>query len=355
MATDMPTTTAQWVIHFDRGMDGLQLIHDAAIPPLGPTSCLVKIAAVSLNYRDVAMATGLYPMSFQSRIIPCSDGAGTVVAVGKNVTLHKAGDQVCTLFSQGHQTGFVTPAIRQTSLGSKLDGVLRQYAVFDETGLVSTPTTYSLLEACTLPCAALTAWNALYGVEGRSLRAGDTVLVQGTGGVSVFAAQIAVAAGATVIATTSSNAKADKLKRTIGVHYVINYKTDEHWGKTARQLTPDQGGAQHIIEVGGERTMQQSLAAVRCEGVISVVGFLGGKPKAGEELCSFTDVLSLAAIVRGINIGSKGQFQQMNEFIDQHRLKPVIDEKIFKFDEAREAYQYLLDQKHWGKVVIAIE
>ncbi|KAK5707487.1 hypothetical protein LTR97_000021 [Elasticomyces elasticus] len=349
MAPNIPTTSDRWTARQERGKDGLQLDRNAVIPPIGPTSCLIKMAAVSLNYRDVAMMTGAYPGRFKGSMVPCSDGAGTIIAIGSNVSLYNVGDRVCTLFSQGHQSGFVTPAIRETTLGNKLDGVLRRHAVFDETGLVAVPKSLSLIEA------TLTAWNALFGLEGRRLKAGDAVLAQGTGGVSLFAMQLALAAGATVIATTSSDTKAEKLRRELGVQHVVNYKTNEHWGETARGFTLDQEGAHHIIEVGGENSMQQSLKALRAEGVISIVGFLGGKPLAGQELCSFTDVLFIAAIVRGINIGSKEQFVAMNGFIDQHGIKPVVDGKVFRFEEAKEAYQYLLDQKQWGKVVISFD
>ncbi|KAK5686887.1 hypothetical protein LTR17_026760 [Elasticomyces elasticus] len=345
MAPNILTTSDRWTARQERGMDGLQLEPNAAIPPIGPTSCLIKMAAVSLNYRDVAMLTGAYPGRFSGSMVPCSDGAGMIIAIGSNVSLYKVGDQ----------SGFVTPAIRETTLGNKLDGVLRRHAVFDETGLVAVPDSLSLIEAGTLPCAALTAWNALLGLEGRRLKAGDAVLAQGTGGVSLFAMQFALAAGATVIATTSSDVKAEKLNRELGIQHVVNYKTDEHWGKTVRKCTSDQEGAHHVIEVGGENSMQQSLKAVRAEGVISIVGFLGGKPLAGQELCSFTDVLFIAAIVRGVNIGSKEQFVAMNGFIDQHGIKPVVDGKVFRFEEAKEAYQYLLDQKQWGKVVLSFD
>ena len=350
----VPTTTAQWTIRAKDGLDGLKLDRHAPIQPLGPMACLVKIAAVSLNYRDVAIPTGKYPLYFNDSIVPTSDGAGTVVAVGDNVRLHRIGDKVCTLFNQGHQSGRVTPAIRKTTLGSAVDGPLRHYAVYEETGLVPAPKTLSLLEAAALPCAAVTAWNALYGLSDRAVQRGDVVLTQGTGGVSLFAAQIAISAGATVIATTSSDRKAEQLEK-LGVHHIINYKTNPNWGETAKQLAAGEG-VDHIIEVGGETTIAQSLIAIRSEGVISMIGFLGGldKPKDASQQHGFGDFFRAVAIMRSVFIGSKEQFVAMNKFIDENDIKPVVDKNIFGFEQAREAYEYLLEQGHFGKVVIRV-
>ncbi|KAF7189239.1 Zinc-type alcohol dehydrogenase-like protein [Pseudocercospora fuligena] len=351
MAAEIPSTTSQWTMTADKGFEGLRFEERVSLPELKSTECLVKIEAASLNYRDIAIPSGKYVRKFRDRIVPGSDGAGTIIAIGSEVTMFKVGDQVCTLFNQAHQDGFITQAILETSIGSHRDGVLRQYAAFDETALVPAPTTLSFGEASTLSCAATTAWNALYGVAGRALANGDYVLVQGTGGVSLFAAQIALTAGATVIATTSSDTKGEELKK-LGVHHVINYKTDSAWGETAKKLTKDGQGLHHIIEVGGETTMAQSLKAVRCEGVISIIGFLGGRPES--QLCSLDDLLKTRAIARGLSVASREQFIEMNKFIDEHKIKPHIDKRIFKFDELKEAYQYMDDQKHWGKIVIDI-
>lgn len=344
-----PQITAQWTLSPKDGLESLKYEASAPIPELSETDCLVEIEAVSMNYRDVALPTGRYPMAYKDKIIPCSDGAGKVVATGSAVKLHSVGDAVCTLFNQGHLSGFMTSAIRKTSLGSQVDGVLRQYAVFPETGLVPAPKKFSMLESSTLPCAAVTAWNALTGVAGRTVQPGDYILVQGTGGVSLFAAQIALAMGAKVIATTSTEEKAAELKE-FGVHHIINYREDANWGETARNLTPNAEGVHHIIEVGGETTMAQSLKAIRYEGVISLIGFLGGKP--GEQKTGFGDCLKAICLVRGVNVGSRDQFVAMNEFIDEHNIKPVIDKRVFGFEEARQAYQYMLDAKHWGKICI---
>jgi NADPH:quinone reductase-like Zn-dependent oxidoreductase len=214
------------------------------------------------------------------------------------------------------------------------------------------PETLSPEEASTTGCAGVTAWNALYGLKSNALKPGDVVLTQGTGGVSMFAVQFAAAAGATVIATTSSEEKAKKLKE-LGVQHVINYKTDPNWGETAKKLTPDGQGVDHILEVGGPSTMAQSLKAIKIDGVISIIGFLGGG-KSKEEP-SFLDCLNNICIARGVLVGSRMQFEDMNKAIDANRIKPVMDSKIFKLEEAKEAYEYMWDQKHFGKLVIKVD
>ena len=213
------------------------------------------------------------------------------------------------------------------------------------------PTTLDFQQGSTLSCAALTAWNALYGVEGKSLKPGDTILTQGTGGVSIFALQFAKAAGARVISTTSSSDKAEVLKK-LGADHVINYKTDETWGETAKKLTPGGKGCAHIVEVGGPKTMAQSLKAIRPEGTISIIGFLAGFSK---DQPSFLDCLNNMCTVRGVLVGSRLQFEQMNEAIDANGIKPVVDDKVFSLEETKDAYQYMWDQKHFGKLTIKID
>lgn len=284
-------------------------------------------------------------------MIPASDGAGTIVAAGPRVSRFQKGDRVLTLFNQSHLAGAITVADTNTGLGGGLDGTLRQYGVFDQSGLVLMPSTLDFQQGSTLPCAALTAWNGLYGVEGKSLKPGDTILTQGTGGVSMFALQFAKAAGARVISTTSSDAKAEVLKK-LGADHIINYKTDESWGETAKKLTPGGLGCAHVIEVGGPKTMAQSLKAIRPEGIISIIGFLGGFTK---DQPTFLDCLNNICTVRGVLVGSRQQFEQMNEAIDANGIKPVVDEKVFGLEETKEAYQYMWDQKHFGKLTIKID
>lgn len=201
-----------------------------------------------------------------------------------------------------------------------------------------------------MTCAGVTAWNALYGLK--KLQPGETVLTQGTGGVSIFAVQFAKAAGAKVIATTSSAEKAEVLKK-LGADEVINYKEEPNWGEKAKALTPNGEGADHILEVGGPNTMAQSLKAVKIDGVISVIGFLGGVQ--GEQEPSFLEALTHICTVRGVLVGNRVQFEEMNRAVEAGGIKPVVDEKVFSLGELKEAYQYMWDQKHFGKLVVKIE
>ncbi|ERF70701.1 hypothetical protein EPUS_02567 [Endocarpon pusillum Z07020] len=348
----LPTTTAQWTIEEGQnGFDSLKFDESAEIPELGDHDCLVKIDAVSLNYRDLAIPHGKYPFPIALPVVPCSDASGKILATGRRVNRFKKGDEVTTLFNQGHIAGPLTPRAVGTGLGGALPGTLRKYGVFEEDGLVAKPQTLSAEEASTLSCAAVTAWNALYGLQSKALKPGDVVLTQGTGGVSLFAVQFAAAAGATVIATTSSEEKAKKLKD-LGAHHVINYKSNPNWGEEAKKLTGEEQGVDHILEVGGPTTMAQSLNAIKIDGVISIIGFLGGVPR---DQPSFLDCLNHICIVRGILVGSRMQFEKMNRAIDAKKIKPVVDLRIFQFDEAKDAYQYMWDQKHFGKVVIRVD
>lgn len=224
--------------------------------------------------------------------------------------------------------------------------------MLEETGLVRCPETLDFQQGATLPCAALTAWNALYGVEGKSLKPGQCVLTQGTGGVSCFALQFAKAAGARVVATTSSAAKADMLRK-LGADHVLNYKENPAWGDEAKRLSPGGEGVDHVVEVGGPNTMAQSLKAVKPEAVISIVGFLGGVK--GEKQPTFLDCLNHLCTARGVVVGSRMQFEQMNRAIDASGIKPVVDEKVFALEDLKEAYQYMWDQKHFGKLTVKID
>ena len=280
----------------------------------------------------------------------------------------KPGDKVVTLFNQGHLAGSMTNGILQTGLGGSADGTLREYAALSEQGLVKVPANLSLVEAATLPCAAVTAWNALYGLESRGLKPGHTVLTQGTGGVSIFAVQFAKAAGARVIATTSSAEKVELLKK-LGADHVINYKETPNWGEKAKELTPDGHGVEHVVEVGGPTTLKQSLNAIAFDGVISkwpttvpftytyidhflaIIGFVGGFSK---DQPSFLDCLSHQCTVRGLLVGSRLMFEDMNAAIEQNDIHPVVDEKVFQLSELKEAYQYMFDQKHFGKLCVKI-
>lgn len=237
-------------------------------------------------------------------MVPGSDGAGEVISVGSKVTLFKKGDKVLTLFNQGHLGGELNPQTSATGLGGMIDGTLREYGTFNENGLVTMPSSLSYEEGSTLSCAALTAWNALYG--SKPLAPGDVVLTQGTGGVSIFAVQFAKAAGATVIATTSSTEKASRLKE-LGADHVINYKETKEWGKEAKKLTPNGEGVDHVVEVGGPESIKQSFEAIKFGGVISVIGFVGGV----EGGPGFLEPLLRICTVRGLLVGSRVQFEAM--------------------------------------------
>lgn len=346
-----PTTTKQWNVAGREGWDSLKFTKDAKIPAIGNHDVLVKFYYASLNYRDLIIPKGKYAFPTSPNVIPGSDGAGTVVSVGPRVTQFKTGDRVLTLFNQTHQAGNIKASDTNHGLGGVVDGTLRQYGTFEETGLVHMPSTLSFQEGSTLSCAAVTSWNALYGIEGRSLKPGHTVLTQGTGGVCCFGVQFAKAAGATVIATTSSASKAQTLKK-LGADHVIKYNEVSDWGKQAKDLSPGGLGVDHILEVGGPKTMAQSLKAIKPEGVISIIGFLGGMSR---DQPSFLDCLNNACTVRGVMVGSKAQFDQMNAAIDANNIKPVVDEQVFNLEDLKEAYQYLWDKKHFGKVTIRID
>lgn len=207
----------------------------------------------------------------------------------------------------------------------------------------------SAIEASTLTCAPLTAWNALYGLQSKAIKTGQWVLTQGTGGVSLSGIQFAAATGANVVATTSSKEKAEELKK-LGATHVINYKETPNWGEVARSLTPEGTGFDHILEVGGPGSLEQSLKAIKLEGVITIIGFLAPSSKQPPLM----DALNHVCIVRGVFVGSKEQFVEMNRAIDSVKIKPVVDSNIFKFEDLKAAYQYQWDQKHYGKVVVKI-
>ncbi|KIW15557.1 hypothetical protein PV08_05605 [Exophiala spinifera] len=350
----LPKKTDAWIILStkDSGdFSNMKLEKDRPLPPLGDHDCLVQIQAVSLNYRDLIIPKGLYPLPQNVPVVACSDGAGRVLAVGPKVTQFQKDDNVATVFIQAHQAGPVTEEYMQTTLGGSVDGTLTHYAVFPESGLVPAPSNLTPTETSTLSCAPLTAWNALYGLESKALQPGQVVLTQGTGGVSLSAIQFAKAAGATVIATTSSADKAKRLKQ-LGADIVINYKEDPNWGETAKRLSPGKAGVDFVIEVGGSGTIQQSLKAVKLEGTIAVIGFLGGAKSPDDP--SPLAALSAGCIIRGILIGSRLQMNAMNRAIEANNIHPIVDPKTFSFENALDAYEYQWQQKHFGKVVIQL-
>lgn len=317
---------------------------DSAVPTPGPGMVLVRIGAASVNYRD--LLTLADPNSAQAGLIPLSDGAGTVSAIGDGVSRWKIGDRVSPNFFPSWHGGAFSPAVLSSALGGgPTHGVLADYVLADEASLVEIPAHLSLAEAATLPCAALTAWHALF--ERGALKAGETVLVQGTGGVALFGLQLAVAQGAKVIVTSSSD---EKLARAVklGAWRTINYREQPNWDRAALDFTDGQG-VDHILELGGTDTYERSVAAIGAGGCIAQIGVLSG-------FAAQPDIRSLQfknASIHGICVGSVAQFERLNRFLVEHQIKPVVDRK-FTFDEAPAAYSHLRSASHFGKLVIDI-
>jgi len=351
MTQSIPKTTKQWNVTGTDGFGSLKL-SEQSVPELGDSQVLVKIRAGSLNYRDLIIPQGKYPFPVAPNVVPGSDGSGTVIAVGKHVRRFKTGDNVLTLFSQQHLGGSLDNLSVGSGLGGALDGTFRSVGAFDENGLVSMPSCLSFIEGATLSCAALTAWNALFGVSDKKLTAGQWVLTQGTGGVSIFAVQFAKAAGARVIATTSSSDKA-KLLEKLGADHIINYRETADWGAKAKELTGGVG-VDHVVEVAGPNSMAQSLASIKIDGVITIIGFVDTNKK---DQPGFMECLSHLCTTRGILVGSRVQFEEMCRAIEANpdKLRPVVDPKVFKLEQLREAYEYQFSAQHQGKVCIEID
>jgi NADPH:quinone reductase-like Zn-dependent oxidoreductase len=329
------------------GLENLALVERPEPTPL-PGTIAIRVRAASLNYRDVLMARGQYNPKQKLPLVPASDGAGEVVAIGAGVTRFKVGDRVAATFLQDYPSPPVPRDARylKSTLGGPLDGMLAERVVVSEQGAVHVPSHLTDVEASTLPCAALTAWSALvtYG----QVHAGDTVVVQGTGGVSIFALQLAKALGARVIATSSSDAKLDRVK-SLGADAVVNYTTTPEWSASVKQLT-EGIGADHIVDVAGAATLGQSIRAIRPGGTISIIGMLGG----GKVEIDATAILMRGIRLQGVFVGSRAEFADMNRAIAQHAIKPVID-RVFPLAEARAAFEHMAAQKHFGKVVINID
>ncbi|KAJ7581406.1 hypothetical protein C8J56DRAFT_1168887 [Mycena floridula] len=342
----IPTITREFQLPGDGSYENLSL-REAPIALSTEGQVLVKIHAVSLNYRDIMIANGSYPVKLPDNLVPCSDMAGEVIAVGKDVTEWKSGDRVCANFCTDFIYGDVTPEIQATALGGAINGVLTEYKVFKPHSLVAIPDHLSYEEASTLPCAALSAYNALLGPV--PLKAGDTVLVQGTGGVSIFGLQIAVASGATVIVTSSSDKKLEVAKK-LGAKHVINYKETPNWDEEVLKITNGRG-VDHILEVGGPGTLEKSMKSVRVAGRIHVIGFLASADSPNITLYT----IMKAATLRGIQTGSVAQFKDMNRLLAAHpeATRPVID-KVFPFKDAVKAWAHLESQAFVGKIVIKV-
>lgn len=335
----------RWTLTPGKGIDTLTLGPASEEAP-GPGQVAVRVRAVSLNYRDLVVATGFYSKGVKAEgLVPCSDGAGEVESVGEGVTALRPGDRVAGLFFPNWTSGPPTAKAHSQGLGAELDGMLSQRVILPAESVVPFPATYSFEEASCLPCAALTAWHALF--ERVPLQAGQTVLTLGSGGVSIFALQMARAAGARVIATTGSEEKEARL-RALGAEGVVNYKNRPDWEKAVKELTEGRGVDQ-IVETGGGGTLEKSLSCLATGGHIALLGILGGP---GALSNPFLLVVKNATLT-GIFVGSKDHFLRMNAFLERHAIRPIVD-RIFPFEEAPEAYRYLQSGHHLGKVVIGV-
>lgn len=325
------------------GIDNLKLAErpEAALQP-GQTR--VRVKATSLNYRDLMTVKHGGARGARLPLIPLSDGAGEVVEVGPGVSRVQPGDRVMGIFMQTWLAGEPTQAHTQSALGGAIDGMLAEQVVLHEDGLVHVPDHLSYEEAATLPCAAVTAWQGLMTKGG--MQAGDTILVLGTGGVSIFALQFAAIAGAKTIITSSSDAKLERAKQ-LGAAECINYKATPDWEQRVLELT-DGAGVDHVVEVGGVGTLEKSLQAVRIGGTVSLIGVLTGAGTMDPMA-----ILRKGIRLQGIYVGSRAMFEAMNRAMSLHKLRPVID-RAFPFEESRDALAYMESAAHFGKIVVTL-
>jgi NADPH:quinone reductase-like Zn-dependent oxidoreductase len=326
-----------------KGIDSLKLV-ERPTPKPKANEVLVRVRATSLNYRDlVTVKGGAVTRGIRLPLVPLSDGAGEVAEVGSDVTRFKSGDRVVASFFQNWLAGIPHSSHFRSALGGAIDGMLTEYVALSEEGLVRIPDYMSFEEAATLPCAAVTSWNAL--VTSARITAGETVLVLGTGGVSIFALQFARMHGARIIATSSTDRKLARL-RELGASGVINYKTNAEWDAQVLEMTGGEG-IDHVVEVGGAGTLAKSIRALKLGGRISLIGLLAG----GGQIDPMPMLLK-SITLQGIFVGSRAMFEEMNRAMEINRIHPVID-RVFPFSQARDAYRYLESGAHFGKVCIA--
>jgi len=329
-----------WQVSREWSIEGMDLVEQPEPRP-GAGQIVVRMRAASLNYRDLLTVQGKGG-SYKLPIIPFSDGAGEVALLGEGVTRVAVGDRVCPMFFQSWIDGNASATNRRLALGGTRPGVLQELMLLDAEGVSLIPSNLTFEEAATLPCAALTAWRALFD-EAR-IRPGDTVLVQGTGGVSIFALQFAKLAGAAVIVTSSSDDKLQRAKA-LGADHTINYRAVPDWGKAAADWAG--GGVDHIVEVGGKDTLQQSIEAARVGGTILIIGVLSG----------FAQQIAIPSLfgknlhVIGLSVGSRRMFQQMASAIERNGIKPVIDRKV-AFEAVPDALKLMKEGGHFGKIVV---
>lgn len=322
-------------------------VREVPDPEPGPGEVLVRMRAATLNYRDTLVVEGGYGSHQRTEnLIPLSDGAGEVAAVGAGVTRFAAGDRVVASFFQGWLAGDPDPEKLSSGLGGRVDGVAAELRVFPEHGLAPTPSHLSDAEAAALPCAGLTAWSAV--VSHGAVRPGDIVLTQGSGGVSVFALQFAKLCGATVLATSSSQAKLDRLGA-LGADHLVNYREVPEWARVARDVSAGRG-IDHVVEVGGGGTLEQSIKAVRPGGTISLIGVLSG---ANHEF-RLPLVVTRQLRLQGITCGNYEQFVAMLRAIEANGLRPALDDTRFTLDTLPAAIAHMRNGRHFGKIVVDI-
>ena len=319
---------------------------ELAEPPLGPRDLRIRVHAVALNYRDLMVARGDYLVPSGAPVIPCSDASGEVVEVGPQVSRFRVGDRVAGSFFPSWLDGEPTPARTADAPGAASDGVLAEFLVRHEDSVVAVPSHLDFVEASTLPCTGVTAWNAMFE-EGR-LQPGSTVLLLGTGGVSIAALQLAKAAGLRAIVTSSSKAKLERA-RSLGADATIHYRDIPDWEIEVGRITQGRG-VDLVVEVGGQDPLMRSIASARMGGRVAVIGGVSG--------FGASDILPLHLIggakrVAGIFVGSRGMFERLNQFVETSGLRPVIDH-VFSFGQAPQAFAHLQSAQHFGKVVINV-
>ncbi len=329
---------------YSLGPEGLSMTLSRPAP-VGARDVRVAIKAASLNYRDLLVAKDQVGLAATDKV-PLSDGAGEVVALGTEVTTWKIGDRVMPSFFQTWQDGPFSPTYFAGALGGAVDGVLADQITVPENGLVRIPDRLSYANAAPLPCAAVTAWGALFE-RGRPLGAGDILLVQGTGGVALFGLQFAKAVGARVVVLSSSDDKLARAKA-LGADFGINYRSTPEWATSVREVTNGHG-ADHILELGGAETFAQSIAAVAANGSIAQIGVLTGYGATP----NLNGLFSANATINGIMVGPRAFLERVSDFVAQHDIAPVID-RTFAFDQAAEAYAHLGAAGHMGKIVITV-
>ncbi|KAJ9293185.1 hypothetical protein DTO271G3_8129 [Paecilomyces variotii] len=353
----MPTTIKQWVTAQD-GLDNLRMT-EADMPVPGDKEVLVEIHAVSLNYRDTEVSMGQYnhhrDIKDKPPVVPCSDMCGIITAIGPDVSAWKVGDRVLSTFNQTHLSGQITSKDMPYGLGFPLPGVLTTHRVFPEYGLVKAPEYLSDEEASTLPIAAVTAWMAINGMRpmGQSGGEGEIVLLQGTGGVAIAGLQIAKASGAKVIILSSSDSKLSQAK-SLGADYTINYRTQPDWENEVMNLTSDHG-ADIILETGGAGTLRKSFDCIAWGGLINSIGYLSGKQdEPGDRTNVNLLALRRTVTLKGIINGPKDRFEEMLAFYEKHQIRPVVN-RVFGFEEGKEALKFLYSGGHFGKVVVRVK